>query len=104
MGLDVTATYNRASDLCLTTRITSANNIKGSAGKLFWLLVSNANASMRHFSLHNATSGTTGLVHKFYMKAEDTHLFNFDPPIPFDTGIRIGEIEHADITMVGGYV
>ena len=97
-------TQGRGAELCEKTRITAAANIKAAPGKLYWLLVTNANSSARHFSLHDATSSTTGLVQKFFMAAQSTKLFPFDPPMPFATGIRIGEIEHADITMVGGYI
>ena len=104
MGLDITATYNRASELCLITRLTATGNIKGSAGKLFWLTITNANASVRHCTLHNAITGTTGELVKFFTPAETTRVYNFDPPIPCDTGIRIGAIENSDTTITGGYV
>lgn len=88
---------------CKKTRLTSAGNIKASAGILYWLLVSNPNSSMRHFTLHDAISGTTGEVHKFYISAETTKIFPFDPGILMGVGIRIGNIEHGDTVITGGY-
>ena len=104
MGIDTASTYGRASELCLTTRLTAAGNIKGSAGKLYWLIISNANSSMRHCTLHDAIAGTTGEIAKFYNPAESTRVYTFDPPIPCATGIRIGNIEHSDVIVTGGYV
>ncbi len=104
MGLDVTSTYGRASELCLITRLTSAGNIKASAGKLYYLIITNANASTRHCTLHNAITGTTSELVKFFTSGETTKVYNFDPPIPCDTGIRIGAIENSDTTITGGYV
>lgn len=88
---------------CSTTRLTAAGNIKGSGGILYWLLATNPDSSARHFSLHDATEGTTGLVHKFYIPGQETKMFPFDPPISMPTGIRIGEIEDADTVITGGY-
>ncbi len=85
------------------TRLTAAGNILARAGVLHWLIISNANSSMRHCTLHDATSGTTGEVVKFYNAPERTVVHKFNPPIPFSTGIRIGNIEHSDIIITGGY-
>ena len=104
MGIDTASTYNRASELCLTKRLTVAGNIKATAGKLFWLIISNANSSMRHCTLHDDNDGTADEICKFYNPAESTRVYNFDPPIPCDTGIRIGNIEHSDVIVTGGYV
>lgn len=99
-------TGGRASEICLKTIITAVGNIKDGPGKLYYLLVTNANSSRRNFTLHDATSGAASgdVVQKFFMAAESSQVFTFDPPLPFDTGIRIGAIEHDEITMVGGYV
>ena len=101
-----TGTQGRGAELCEKTIITEAANIKAAPGKLYWLLVTNAKDSKRHFTLHDATSGSASaaVVQKIYMGSESTQLFNFDPPMPFATGIRVGSIEVSDITMVGGYI
>lgn len=104
MGLEVTATYGRASELCLKKRLTAAGQIKSSAGKLYWVIISNANSSMRNCVLHDAITGATGEVLTFYNPPESTKVYTFDPPIPLATGIRFGSIEHTDVTLVGGYV
>jgi len=104
MGLDVTATYGRASELCLTARLTAAGNIKATAGKLYWVLISNANGSMRNCVLHDDNDATSDVICTFYNPPNSTKLYSFDPPIPCDTGIRFGSIEHSDVTILGGYV
>lgn len=104
MGLDITATYNRASELCLTTRLTAAGNIKATAGKLFWLVITNSNTSKRYCILHDDNDGTADEIIRFIIPAQTTLPFNFDPPIPCDTGIRIGTIEHSEVIVTGGYV
>ena len=104
--ITVQPTYGRAAEVCLKTIITAAANIKAGPGKLYYLSVTNGNSSRRNFSLHDAISGAAAgaLVQKFFMAAESSQVFTFDPPMPFATGIRIGAIEHSEITMVGGYV
>lgn len=103
---NLVSTQGRGTEICQKTIITSADNIKAGPGKLYYLMVTNANSSRRNFSLHDATSGAAAgdLVQKFFMAAESSQVFTFDPPMPFAVGIRIGAIEHSEITMVGGYV
>ena len=88
---------------CSKTLLTSAGNIKASPGILYWLIASNPDSSVRHFSLHDAISGVTDLVHKFYIPAATTKVYSFDPPISMTTGIRIGDIEDSDTRITGGY-
>ncbi len=88
---------------CSYTRLTAAGNIKDSGGILYWLIATNPSSSIRHFTLHNAISGVTGNVHKFYIPTESTKLFNLKPPISMGTGIRIGAIEHNEKVITGGY-
>ncbi len=85
------------------TRLTAAGNIFASPGQLHWLIISNPDSSTRHATLHDATSGTTGEVAKFYTPAAQTKVYTFNPPIPFTTGIRIGNIEDSDTIITGGY-
>ena len=85
------------------TRLTAAGNILGRPGVLHWLIISNPDSSTRHATLHDATSGTTGEVHKFYTQSARTTVYAFNPPIPFSTGIRIGAIEDSDTVITGGY-
>lgn len=98
------ATFGRNQEVCQKTRLTAAGNIKAGPGKLYWLIITNANSSIRHCTLHDATSGTTGEVAKFYTPAQRTVVYPFDPPIPFATGIRIGAIENSDTVITGGYI
>ena len=84
-------------------RLTAAGNIYAYPGKLHWLIATNPSSGIRHFTLHDATSGTTGEVHKFYIPIQSTKVFSFDPPMVLNTGIRIGAIEHADTVITGGF-
>ena len=104
MGLDITATYGRASELCLTQRLIIAGNIKATAGKLYWLLCTNSHSSsVRDVHLNDDNDGTDNEVLKIKVKANSTAFFNFDPPVPCDTGIRIGTLG-GDMIVTGGYV
>lgn len=104
MGLDITATYNRASELCLTTTLTATGDIKSTAGKLFWLLLTNASTSARLCTLYDDNSGgTSDVIAPFRVAGKASKLFNFDPPIPCGEGISIGQMD-GDLTVVGGYV
>ena len=85
------------------TRLTAAGNIKGTEGKLHWLIASNPDSGVRHFTLHNATDGTDNEVHKFYVPGQSTQVYSFDPPIAMGVGIRIGDIEDSDTVVTGGY-
>ncbi|KKM81197.1 hypothetical protein LCGC14_1332250 [marine sediment metagenome] len=97
-------TQGRGSEICLKTRITAAGNIKGAPGKLYWLILSNSSSSMRHATLHDDTDGTDDEVAKFYLAGERTVVHTFDPPIPFSTGIRFGNIEHDGTRITAGYI
>lgn len=103
MSLETEDTYGRASERCSRTRLTAAGNIKASPGKLYWLLISNPDASVRHCTLHDDNDGTDDEIHKFYIAAASTKLFNFDPPIPCSVGIRIGAIEDSDTVITAGF-
>jgi len=105
MGLDVTATYGRASELCLTTRLTAAGDIKATAGKLYWLAVTNKDNDTAHVILNDDNdSGTSDEIIWFYVAGKKTEVFTFDPPIPCDTGICIGTFGTAAMIVTGGYV
>lgn len=104
MGLDITATYGRASELCLTTRLTAAGNIKATAGKLYWLIVTNEDNDTRYVILHDDNDATSDEIARFYVASDDTEVFTFDPPIPCDTGIRIGTFSESAMIVTGGYV
>ena len=88
---------------CKKTRLTTAGNICATPAMLHWLLVENPNSSNRHITLHDDNDGTSDEVIKFHIPAQRTLPFYFDPPMPFDVGIRVGAFEHSDTRVVGGY-
>lgn len=104
MGVESASTYGRASELCSTTRLASADNIKATAGKLYWLIVTNWDGDPRYVVLHDDNDGTDGEIAKFYVASKRTEVFNFDPPIPCATGIRIGTFSESAMEVTGGYV
>jgi len=88
---------------CKKTRLTAAGNISDKPAMLHWILVENQDDSARHITLNDATSGATGEIIKLRVPASRTIPFYFDPPMSFNTGIRISAFEHANTRVVGGY-
>ncbi len=88
---------------CSTTRLTAAGNIKASAGILYFLIVTNEDNDTRYVVLHNAISGTSNEVARFYVPTDSTRVFSFDPPIQMGTGIRIGTFSESAMIVTGGY-
>lgn len=103
MGVESASTYGRASELCSTTRLTIAGDIKATAGKLYWLLCTNSHSSNTRDVHLNNDAGTENEILKIKVKPNSTGFFNFDPPIPCSTGIRIGTLG-GDMIVTGGYV
>ena len=103
-GQELEATQGRGTEVCRRIRLTAAGNIKGAPGKLYWLILSNSSSSMRHATLHDDTDGTDDEVAKFYLAPERTVVHTFDPPMPFSTGIRFGNIEHDGTRITAGYI
>lgn len=88
---------------CSTTYLNgAAGDIKASAGVLYWITASNANAAAQTFELNDATSGHASEKMIFTIPLANHIHCVFDPPIYFDTGIRIG-VCHADIDILAGY-
>lgn len=103
MGLDVTATYGRASELCLTIRLTAVGAIKATAGKLYWITV-RPSSSDWSISIDNSTdgSGTTVWDAGAISHSAPFHAV-FDPPIPCDTGIYLEAVDHIT-SVTAAYV
>lgn len=84
-------------------RLTAAGNIKASQGRLAWLIITNWDAAVKYVILNDAITGTGGEVAKFYLATKETKVFNFDPPLCCNTGIRIGTFEATNMEVTGGY-
>lgn len=104
MGVESASTYGRASELCSILRLTAAGNIKATAGKLYWLIVTNEDNDTRYVILHDDNDATSDEVARFYVPTDTTKVFTFDPPIPCETGIRIGTFSESAMIVTGGYV
>lgn len=103
MGLEATATYKRASELCSTKRLTAVGAIKASAGKLYWITV-RPSTSDWSVSIDNSTdgSGTTVWDAGATSNSAPFHAV-FDPPIPCDTGIYLEAVDHITSITAGYY-
>jgi len=80
----------------------AAGNIKGSEGVLYWISASNANAAAQTFELNDATADHADDVMIFTVPLGGHIHCVFDPPIYFNTGIRIG-VCHTNIDILAGY-
>jgi len=88
---------------CKKTRLTAAGNISAKPAMLHWILVENQDNDTRYVILNDATSGTGEEVIKLGVPSKQTKPFYFDPPIPFNTGIRVGTFEESAMVVLGGY-
>ena len=84
-------------------KLTAAGNIRGAAGKLAWIQVSNTTGNGLKCILNDAITGTTGEVMQIGVMGEDSKFLLFSPPCPFATGIRVGTLE-AGLIVTGGFV
>jgi len=83
------------------TRLTAAGNIKGSAGALLWINVSNTTGNGLKAVLNNATSGTGTEVMQIGVPGDDSKFLWFPGNLYFTTGIRCGTIESGLIVTAG---
>lgn len=84
-------------------KLTATGNIRGTAGKLCWIQVSNTTGAGKKCVLHDATSGTGSEIMQIAVPGDDSKFLRFTPPCPFATGIRVGTLE-AGLVVTGGYV
>jgi len=84
-------------------RLDAAGNIRGAAGKLTSLIVANPTAGALVCIVNDAITSTTGEVFQVSVVANDTKIFNFNPPLPFATGIRIGTLG-TGLIVTGAFV
>ena len=75
--------------------------IKTSAGKVFWISISDT-ASLAA-ELNNSTDGTGTDAWAIDMPAASYAMYIFDPPIEFDTGIYL-DVSTTTCKVVVGYL
>lgn len=85
------------------TKLTSAGNIKASAGYLLWVIVENGNAAAQEVIFNNATSGTGNEVFRVMAPIKDTKFIAFPIAMYFSTGIRCGTVG-TTMVITGGYI
>ena len=84
------------------TRLTSADNIKASAGYLFWINVSNTTGAGKKVVINNATSGTSSEIMQIAVPGDDSRFLAFPAGFYFNTGIRCGTLE-SGLIITGAY-
>ena len=88
---------------CLTIKLTSAGNIKASAGRLYWIVIVNEGSSSDTLILNDDNDGTDDEIMPIRTPGKGTLILNFDPCIGCTTGIRIGTMA-SQLTAVAGYI
>ena len=88
--------------ISVSDELTSAGNIKGSAGYLAWINVHNSTGSGKYCTLNNATSGTGSEILRIGVPADDSKFRHFGADFHFGTGIRVGVLE-AGLYVTAGY-
>lgn len=94
VGIQYRATTTGAGTLTniLSPATPAGQTIKGSAGRLLGIAVSNTNAAIRYLKIFNATAvtpGTTAAVTEIAIPPSQTITVNFEGGIAFGTGIMI---------------
>ena len=87
--------------ISVSAQLTSAGNIKGSAGYLVWINVHNSTGSGKYCTIDNATSGTSEVL-RIGVPADDSKFRHFGADFFFATGIRVGVIE-SGLYVTAGY-
>ena len=85
-----------------TTKLTSAGNIKATAGYLIWINVSNTTGGGLKVVIHDDDNGTDDEVMQIGVPADDSKFLAFPPGFYFSTGIRCGTLE-AGLIVTGAY-
>jgi len=84
-------------------KLTAAGNIRAAAGKLTSLIVANPSSGNLVVIVNDAITSTTGEVFQVSVIAYDTKVLNFNPPLPFATGIRCGTLGDG-LIVTGAFV
>ena len=84
-------------------RLDAAGNIRGAAGKLCWLQVSNTTGNGLKCVVHDDDDATDDEVFQVGVPGDDSKFLLFSPPMPFGTGIRVGIFE-AGLIVTGGFI
>lgn len=94
MGIPATST---------NTPLTSAGNVKASAGDLFWIIACNTTGNGLKCIFNNATSGAGSKKFSVGVPGDDTKFIVFPIALHFSTGIRVGTLE-TGLEVTCGYV
>ena len=84
-----------------TTKLTAAGNIKASAGKLLWYIISNTTGAGKKVVFNDATSGTGSEKFQVAVPGDDSKAFAFPKAFNFATGIHCGTLETGLIVVCG---
>lgn len=84
-------------------KLTQAGNFRGSPGKLCWIELSNSSEAPLQMVLCDATTGETPEVMRINVPKTDSKFLCFQPPCPFDAGIRAGTLE-AGLVVTAGFI
>lgn len=87
--------------ISVSSVISSAANIKGSAGYLIWIQVSNSTGNGKYCTIDNATTGTSAVL-RVAVAGDDSKFLHFGADFHFATGIRVGYIE-TGLYVTAGY-
>lgn len=88
---------------CNTIKVTSAGNIKATAGALCWINVSNTAGTGKKVTIHDDNDGTDDEIMQIGVPGEDSKFLLFLPAMPFSTGIRCGALE-SGLIITAGYL
>lgn len=92
----------------ISTATTNATSLKGSAGNVYGIQISNTNAAARFFKMYNTattpTVGTTPIVKTVQVLGNSTTVLAFPEGLSFTTGIAYAataNMADADTTAIG---
>lgn len=97
-----TLKVGRAEVGLLTMRRIGTGQVKASAGKLFWIVMNPA-AAASIWELSDDVDGSTAIVLDHYDAAREGHMFTFDPPMEFSSGIYLKAFTNMT-SMTFGYL
>lgn len=83
-----------------TSRLEAVGQVKASAGTLFWMAI-NPSAANAVVELTNATAGSGTVVFDTFHTSRETHLYTFDPPMEFSTGIYLETFTNLTSVVFG---
>lgn len=98
----ITGAWEKAPAVVSTILRTDAGQIKGSAGKLYWISC-NPSVAASEWELTDDTDGSTAVVLEHHHADRESHNTNLIPPMYFANGIYLKTITNMT-SMTFGYV